>query len=73
MVSEAIGLATTTVGLMVLSFFAPEIVNNATDTESSEWMDFVYKMATGFVAPILVALIWSRRRKRKDGRESNTD
>jgi heme/copper-type cytochrome/quinol oxidase subunit 2 len=65
MLSEAIGLTITTVGCMILSFFAPEIMETVTDAEPNELLDFIYKM-TSLMVPVFVALVWTRRKKRKD-------
>jgi len=65
MISEAIGLAITTVGCMILSFFIPEIVESATSSQPNQWLEFIYKM-TSLMVPVFVALVWTRRKKRKD-------
>jgi len=65
MISEAIGLAITTVGCMILSFFIPAIVESATSSQPNQWLEFIYKM-TSLMVPVFVALVWTRRKKRKD-------
>ena len=65
MISEGITLAVTTVGSLVLSFFVSDIVEAATNKQPNEWLDFIYEM-TSLMVPVFVALVWTRRKKRKE-------